>query len=202
MAAKPTGGDASDSVEAACLRALSAGGVAFRQVPHAKAIGIAYPLELDGPLDGVTITGARKRSPTNFIDCRLAEALLDWASALRARGVAAIEHYSIYRKAAQVAGTSKPSAHAAGLAIDAARFHMDDGRVLSVLDDWQDKTLGADPCAERPTEAEAGELLRGLVCDAARQGLFQIIVTPNHDAAHFNHVHLELAENRGYTWIK
>jgi hypothetical protein len=146
--------------------------------------------------------GAATRSPTNFIDCRLAEALLEWAPTLRASGIVAIEHYSIYRKAATVAGTPKPSAHAGGLAIDAARFHLADGRVLSVLDDWKDKTLGADPCPRRASEADAGALLRDLVCDAAADGRFQIIVTPNHNAAHYNHVHLELAAHRGATWIR
>jgi hypothetical protein len=32
-----------------------------------------------------------------------------------------------------------------------------------------------------------------VICDVARSGLFHHILTPNHDAAHKNHFHLDIA---------
>jgi hypothetical protein len=34
--------------------------------------------------------------------------------------------------------------------------------------------------------------MRKLVCDAARAGLFQTVITPHYNDAHRDHVHLEI----------
>jgi hypothetical protein len=115
--------------------------------------------------------------------------------------VTAIDHYSIYRPDAQVAATRKPSGHSLAMAIDAGRFHMRDGRMLTVLDHWTDKTKGADPCASRLAQGADERLLRELVCDASRRGIFQTIVTPHHNPEHDNHVHLEVSASFAPTWI-
>ena len=88
------------------------------------------------------------------------------------RGVARIEHYSIYRPGARVAGSGRESGHARGLAIDAARFYLQNGSVLDVLTDWEERDHGGSPCPRRPEEAWQSRLLRGIVCDAVDQQLF------------------------------
>jgi len=44
--------------------------------------------------------------------------------------------------------------------------------------------------------------MRRVVCDAAARNVFQVIITPHYNRAHHNHVHLEIAERGGSTWIR
>jgi hypothetical protein len=197
VATKP----AQDS-ESACYAALRAAGVAFQSVPRADAVGIAWPLKLTGTFDGVRVHGSGKDdAPTNYLDCRLARALLTWAPALRAQGVVGLEHYSMYRTDSVVSNSDKSSGHALGRAIDVAKFELKDGRTLSVLDDWKNRARGKDPCQSWPDD-EAGRVMRQLVCKAAERGLFQIVVTPHYNDAHGNHVHLEVDPNAGSLWLR
>lgn len=187
---------------AACYQGLRDANVAFDEVTPARAGGIDYPIKLTGELGGIRIRGNGKQAPTAYLDCRLAEALLAWTPTLRAAGITAIDHYSMYRKNAKVAGTSKPSGHASGFAIDAARFHFADGTEVGVLDDWEDRTRGADPCSARPHESSHARRVRDVVCEAAEKGIFQIVITPHYNEAHHNHVHLEIAEQPRAAWIR
>ena len=187
--------------ESGCRAALRAAGVAYESVPRAAAGSIPWPIVLAGPVDGVRIRGSGKAdAPTNYLDCRLASALLAWAPMLRAKGVVGLEHYSMYRPESVVANSNKPSGHSLGWAIDVAKFELGDGRVLSVLDDWKNRARGADPCRSWPDD-EAGRLMRQLVCEAAARGLFYTVVTPHHNDAHGNHVHLEIDPQKGSLWI-
>ncbi|MEY4582502.1 MAG: hypothetical protein RL701_7205, partial [Pseudomonadota bacterium] len=189
-----------EQTETACYRALRTAGVSYRQVANAAVSVIEWPIALTGPVAGVRIHGTGNADePTNYLDCRLANTLLTWAPLLRARGVIGLEHYSLYRADAVVGDSKKTSGHATGRAIDVAKFELSDGRTLTVLDDWKNRKRGADPC-ETYRDDEAGKLMRVLVCDAAARGLFQTIVTPHHNDAHGNHVHLEVNPN-STQWI-
>ena len=146
-------------------------------------------------------SGGKADAPTNYLDCRLARTLLSWAPTLRAKGVVGLEHYSMYRAESVVGRSNKPSGHSLGRAIDLAKFELRDGRVLSVLDDWTQRTRGGDPCRSWPDDADA-RLMRQLVCEAAARGLFHIVVTPHHNDAHANHVHLEIDPQGQSLWIR
>jgi hypothetical protein len=187
--------------EAACYGDLSEQGVAFRRVAKGDAPGLAWPIQLTAALDGVLIHGGKKNAPTNYLDCRLARALLAWTPSLRAQGVVGLAHLSMYRRNAVVAGTSKQSGHALGRAIDVARFEMRDGRELSVLHDWTNRTRGADPCQAWPSDNDAARTMRKLVCAASELEVFQTVLTPHYNDAHNNHVHLELSGSGDDAWI-
>ena len=188
---------------AQCYRALRRKAVRFSRVAKAKTRGVAYPIRLTGPVGGIEIRGTGKSgAPTNYLDCRLAQSLLAWAPTLRRAGVVAIDHYSAYRKNAIVAGSKKVSAHASAMAIDAARFHLKDGRTADVLKDWRLKARGADPCKVRPRESPKAKLMRRVVCKAAEQNIFHVVITPHYNRAHRNHVHLEIADHARATWIR
>lgn len=193
--------DVAQAPDEACHRALRQAGASFVKVAVDHAPGVRLPVRLTGPIAGVEIRGTGTNKATHYLDCRLGLALVRWAPQLKAASVVRIDHYSIYRPDAQVGATQKLSGHALALAIDAARFHLNDGRVLTVLETWTDKTKGADPCAPRPQQSEDERLLRALVCDAARLGIFQTIVTPHHNPDHDNHVHLEVSSASAPTWI-
>jgi hypothetical protein len=160
------------------------------------------PVYLLSPLSGVSFSPSNGISEHGMLDCRLAVALLAWAPILQQAGVVKVEHYSTYRPGARVARSSRSSGHARALAIDAAKFHLEDGRVLDVDLDWDERERGGDPCTERRREDAGGRLLRRVVCEAVEQSLFQVVITPHHDRAHQNHVHLELVPNVDWIYVR
>lgn len=198
--ALPSGRGIANLSADACLAVLRAKGVSFDALAAEDAIGVRTPVRVLGPIGGVTIAPRNdpSRSPHAIVDCRLALAVLVWAPTLRAAHIAKIEHYSAFRANARIGGAGATSAHASAMALDAALFHTDDGQVLDVLVDWADRTRGADPCTPRDGEPARSHILRSVVCEAVRADLFQVVLTPHHDAAHQNHVHLELRP--GVTW--
>lgn len=191
-----------EETDAACYAALRAAGVSYGPVSRSDARAIIWPLVLSGVIGGVRVHGTgRVDAATNYLDCRLARALLAWAPLLRARGVIGLEHYSMYRAEPVVNSSDKPSGHALGRAIDVAKFELNDGRTLSVLEDWKNRARGGDPCGTYSDE-RAGRTIRELVCEAATRGLFQIVVTPHHNDAHANHVHLEVDPQASSLWLR
>jgi hypothetical protein len=188
----------------ACADLLTRQGVAFDRLQPDAAHGVRMPVRLRGALNGVEVTATThdRRSTATILDCRLALALLSWAPTLRRAGITRIEHYSMYRPGARVAGSHRDSGHAHGLAIDAARFYLRNGTELDVLNDWEERDRGGAPCPKRLEEAWSSRLLRGVVCDAVDNKLFQIVITPHHDRAHGNHVHLERKPEVDWTYVR
>jgi hypothetical protein len=185
-----------------CYAALAAEGVSFERVAARDAFGVRTPVRLRGPLRGVEVVASGRHRTHAILDCRLALALLWWTPALRDAGVVRVEHYSIYRPGARTAGEGRVSGHARGMAIDAARFHLRNGEVLDVLTDWEDRDRGGAPCPQRPDEGRPSRVLRGVVCDAVEGNLFQVVLTPHHDRAHGNHVHLEIRPDVDWSYVR
>ena len=122
--------------------------------------------------------------------CPLAAAVSLWrrqsvepaARELLGAEVEAIEHFGVYA-CRNIYGRedARPSAHATAEAMDIAAFRLSDGRQISVLGDWQ------------PDGPEA-RFLRRVRDDACR--LFGVVLSPDYNAAHRDHLHLELHDNR------
>lgn len=171
------------------------------------ARGVLAPVRLTGPLHGVLFRGEgseleRTKSPHEIIDCRLVLALDDATELLRKRSIVEVRHYSIYRLPEDSWPRGKPAArHPGGLAIDAGLFIKQDGRVLDV-DKHFHGAIGAKTCGPgarpRPATAEAMEL-RSILCAIADRRLFNVVLTPNYNAPHKNHFHLEVTA--GKTWF-
>ena len=194
--------DVADLGPAACFDALRAADIAYEHVPSDLARRVAMPVRLTRPVAGVQVVSRNGSELHQIVDCRLAVALLGWAPSLRARGVVKLEHYSTYRPGARVRRSGKPSGHARAMAVDAARFHLEDGRVLDVDEHWQEHERGGPACPRRDHESEDAQLVRGVVCDAIQGGLFQVVLTPHHDRDHKNHVHLELVPDVDWTYVR
>ena len=97
--------------------------------------------------------------------------------------VTAVEHYgTVSCRRVNGARTGRWSEHATGNAIDIASFRLSDGRRVSVLGDWN----GDDPSARFLKEARDG------ACDA-----FGTVLSPDYNAAHADHLHLDQAA-RGF----
>lgn len=158
------------------------------------AVGVSVPVRVTGPLGGVRYVTPGAKSPYGILDCRLALALADLGQLLRQHGVVEVRVDNMYRPKARLPGKKKRSQHSYGLAIDLTRLELDDGTELIVERDF-DGAIGEPVCGERARAElgrEAGKL-RDIICDVARAELFHHILTPNHDAAHRDHFHLDIA---------
>lgn len=185
----------------ACRRALRARGAAFRGLPRSAAPGVRQPIRLSSALGGVRFEARDGRGRHEIVDCHLAVALLAWAEDLRRAGVVRVVHYSTYRAGARIGRSSKVSGHAHALAIDAAGFELEDGRQLTVVDDWAPREPHGDPCRRRLRGGQDAKLLRDVVCKAVRRDLFQVVLTPHHDRAHQDHVHMELSRRGTWSFV-
>jgi hypothetical protein len=197
----PSGREIASLHPGECRRLLDRAGVRFESVPDDAAPHVAEPVYLLSPLEGVSFGPKNGTSEHGMVDCRLAVALLAWAPSLQEAGVVKVEHYSTYRPGARVRASRKSSGHARAMAIDAARFHLRDGTILDVDLDWDERERGGDPCPVRRSEDDKGQLLRQLVCEAVARDLFQVVITPHHDRAHQNHVHLELVPEVDWSYV-
>ncbi|MFT3774438.1 MAG: extensin family protein [Minicystis sp.] len=90
--------------------------------------------------------------------------------------------------------------HPAGLAIDVGLLHKRDGRWINVARDFHGR-IGAKTCGEgapMPENPDAKEL-RALVCESADLGVFTYVLTPDYNAAHADHFHMEIKP--GVKWF-
>ena len=119
-----------------------------------------------------------------LIDCRLAEPLARWVGEVVAPVIAA--NYSSPLRAVQTGlgyecrnrnheTTGKLSAHAIGLAVDISGFELANAQIVSVKS-------GNDPVSEAVLRT-----IRTAGC-----GWFTTVLGPGSDAAHANHLHLDI----------
>jgi hypothetical protein len=129
-----------------------------------------------------------------MLDCRLVLALDELARVLELHGVVKVHVDNLYRPRARLPGKRKPSQHAHGLAVDVRALELGDGRLLVVERDWSGPTA-TPPCGPGSgleARSEEAVALRNIVCDIVRQGVFHHVLTPSYDAAHRDHVHMDI----------
>jgi hypothetical protein len=90
--------------------------------------------------------------------------------------------------------------HPGGLAIDVGKLHKKDGTWITLAAHFHgkigDRACGADaPVPENPE----GRELRSIVCEAMDNHLFTYVLTPNYNAAHADHFHMEIKP--GVKWF-
>jgi len=166
------------------------------EVSPADAEAVHQPVRVR-EIGGVEVVYEGRRAVNHVMDCRLVAALTEWVPRLRAAGVVRVRHLSAFRPGSRVRGSSRPSGHSRGLAVDLRYFELEDGRTLDVLEDWEQRERGADPCA-----VDDDNPIRDAVCAAVARDLFQVVVTPHHDDAHANHVHLEVVPRVPWQWVR
>lgn len=186
--------------DGACLRALQRARVPFERL--APTAGIAQPIRLTGPLEGVRYRSSERREVYELMDCRLAVGLVRFSRMLRTLGITEVQHYSTYRPPTEAEARRQPvqARHAGGMAIDAAWFVRQDGARFSVLEHFHGH-LGRPVCgpdARVPNDDEGARLLRTIACDAGRRGYFHVILTPNYNRPHRNHFHLEVTRRANW----
>jgi len=184
-----------------CEAELAKRGIAFAKQP--AMTDVHDPVKLSGPLHGVTVkTGG---GANDIFDCRLVLAVDDFAAQLAKKDVTEILAFGAYRPQKQNGCTAKYAGlqHCGGLALDIAAFKKKDGSVLVVDKDFHGK-IGWSTCGgakPNPATPQATELW-GYVCDAASTATFNVILTPNHNAQHHNHFHVEVTPDAEWMLIK
>jgi hypothetical protein len=169
---------------AECLEALDRLGVAHRRV---RRPGIAIAVQVRGLVGGIEY---RSQSGEPLVlDCSLVHALASAGPMLRARGIERVNYSSAYQRR-NIRGTSRPSRHSFGLAIDVHTFALGGETIATVKSDYEQGLGDADDCVGEPL-TEPGGLLRALECDLVRSDLFRALLTPDFDPDHYNHFHLE-----------
>ena len=117
--------------------------------------------------------------------CPVAAALAVWeqqvvqpyAEQVFGQRVKTIRHLGSYN-CRKIGGSDQWSEHATGNAVDIAAFVLADGRTISILKDWDGKA----------DEVEFLASVRDGAC-----GLFSTVLSPDYNAAHADHFHLDQA---------
>jgi len=187
-----------------CLAALKKREVPFKEVEPTR--GVETPVRLTGPLHGVrfrtvTAQGPEDKDHRTIADCRLVLALDDLAQVLHRHDVVEAEYYSMYRR--RGLGWVKPGKrHPGGRAIDLVTLRLSDGTAYSVRNDFHGG-VGAQTCGDKATkprkDTPGAQLWRSVVCEMDRMRSFNLLLTPNHDWGHRDHLHMEVRS--GIKWF-
>jgi hypothetical protein len=173
-----------------CRALLTQAGAAFTLLPAQRESAQCGD-------DGAVRFGAREigyRPADVGFACPVAAALVVWerevvqAAAQRhfGRRVAGIDHFGAYNcRRMYGRETGAWSEHARANAFDIAAFRLDDGTRIAVIGDWAD--TGA-----------KGRFLREVRDGACR--LFATTLSPDYNAAHRDHLHLDQASRGEWGW--
>jgi hypothetical protein len=160
--------------------------------------GVADPVTVTTPINGIEYRyyGQDKVRSSMFMDCELALSLAEAASHLRAHDVVEATDIGIYNYRCIGGGTPPDcprgvSEHAYALAIDLHGFTDAGGTFYSVEDDWVIDPDGEETCSAT-TENAKDRFLHELICELKDAGVWNIVLTPNYNADHRNHFHVDL----------
>ncbi|AKT38583.1 extensin family protein [Chondromyces crocatus] len=186
-----------------CLSLLALRDVPFEVAPPTK--GVDTPVRLTGPVRGVHFVPVEAQGPPEkdfrtIADCRLALALDDLALVLSPHHVQRAEYFSMYRR--KGVGFVKPGKrHPGGRAIDLVNLVLADGTTYSVRRDFHG-TRGVGTCGDRAgkprRDTEGARVWWSVICELDRLRSFNLILSPNHDWAHRDHLHMEVRS--GIRW--
>jgi hypothetical protein len=169
----------------ACVATLNAHGVAFEPAQISEAPDPRC--HIPGPVRVSQIEAPFSRPVV--MSCLLADrfALFEHSAvqklAMQDLGheVVRINHLGAYSCRASTGQRDRLSEHAYGLAIDISGFQLSDGTVVNVERDWSQPG---------PKSVFLHELAR------AACGYFSVVLTPDSNADHFNHMHFDIGPER------
>lgn len=173
-----------------CVAELTAARVNFS--PKPDRIDSESCHQVQAGLLGADMGTVARMSPAQpEMTCRLALAVSVWrrqslepaAREFLGSDVVQIDHFGAYacRNVNNGVGSTRVSAHAQAAALDVAGVRLRDGRRISLTDDWR----GDGPEAR---------FLRRIRDDACR--IFGTVLSPDYNAVHQDHLHLEATDTR------
>lgn len=170
-------------------------------IPACRAVldrsEVAYstlPAEGEGPCarpDRTQLSGFPLRPSVPATTCPVAAALELWriksvapaAREILGSELSHFEHMGVYNCRRMRGGSSNAwSQHATGNAIDISAVVLEDGRRISLIDDWDGD----------PAKANFLRQIRDDACD-----VFAVVLSPDYNAAHADHFHLD----QGSNWV-
>jgi hypothetical protein len=185
-----------------CRQILDGVGQKYTVGPMNK--GVKDPITVTLPIRGLNFFayGGTKAQTALFMDCSLAVALHKLAGALQPKGIVALEHIGIYNYRCIGGGNPDtdnctPSMHAQARGIDIHELRDMAGTTYNVETDWI-----IDPDAEKTCSAKTANvkdaLLHEVACNWNALAIFNIILTPNYNADHRNHFHVDLTDGSDF----
>jgi pimeloyl-ACP methyl ester carboxylesterase len=166
-----------------CLEAMKKAGIAGHLYQTRLTTPVPTPVEITGSVQGVHFKMMHD-DRTLVMSCELAIRLPVMADVLKQHGVTLVQVMSSYREKPRV------SFHSLGLALDVMGFVTQKG-VLSVRDDFI-TTPGYRTCEGPEPSTPNARFLRELACDLARTNKFSSVLTPNYNAGHRDHMHVDI----------
>lgn len=170
---------------AACLAELDARGVAYREVELAPPKDGRCMIPTAVRVSRTAVPLSRSATMSCFLADRLDAfergALQKLALSDLGKSVSRIDHLGAYSCRANTGKHHELSQHAYGMAIDISGFRLSDGTHVSVEHDWSQPG---------PKRTFLHHVAR------AACGYFSVVLTPDSNADHYNHFHLDLGPDR------
>ena len=151
---------------------------------------IADPVWVLGSIEGLELFDP-SGFPTSRVltSCEAALALADTAADLALEGVVGLRHWGSY-SCRPISGTATLSQHGYADAFDITGFELRDGSLVTLVDHWEHDT-------EAPSTPEAA-LLQDAAWRWYDQRIWNVILTPNYNQAHYDHFHVDLTPGGEY----
>jgi hypothetical protein len=191
-----------DAMPASCRDALALYQVEFTAGPDSP--GVDDPVTATMPINGMPYRFLGNANPrtTMFADCTLILSLAKAAPIMRAHDVVEVSDLGIYNYRC-IGGGPPPncpngiSQHAFAKAIDIAAVTDRAGETAVVNDDWVIDPNSEDTC-DAPTEPGKDQHLHELICALKNASVWNIVLTPNYNADHRNHFHVDLTPDSDF----
>jgi len=173
-----------------CRSQLTALGLSWTGAGTNK--GIADSIRVASPIRGVKFRYVASSTTSPILgNCAFFVKLAAAADKMKAWGVEEFTHIGTYNYRT-IAGSSKLSQHALGMAIDIAGFRTTGGVYYSINNNAHFvKNTSSGTCTQARTSA-GDKLFKGWACDVKAADIFNIILTPNYNTAHRDHFHIDL----------
>lgn len=182
-------------LDTSCHAMLDALGLDW--APASATRGIADPVRVQPIIGGVAFRYVSRSEPTAMLmDCELGVRLHRLTEILTPYGIDEVVHIGIYNYRCIGGGDPDvdgctPSQHAFARAIDLHAFGVAGSEpTFSTELDWVITTAG-DSCPI-PSSSEEDRVLKELACTMWAERIFEIVLTPNYNAAHRNHFHVDM----------
>jgi hypothetical protein len=166
--------------------------------------GVTDPVTVTFPLNGMPFRYTDSTTPrkTAMMDCTLAKSLAEAAPIWKAHDVVEVADYGIYNYRC-IGSTGTPpncpsgmSQHAYAKAIDLVAFTTSDSTTYTVKTDFVIDPDGKTCTA--PTEPGKDTWLHQLICELKANRVWNIVLTPNYNADHRDHFHVDLTPNADF----
>jgi hypothetical protein len=182
-----------------CIRELAALGVIFeyrgdqRETPAGQSnltCDVNDAVRVQNPINGVSYRYIESSSASALYgSCELMLAVYQLSGLLREYGIVEVGHIGTYN-CRVISGTSTLSRHGYGDAIDLGSFFTSSGDEYNLVRDWQHNTTSF--------STDKARILYEIGQEMHQRGIFNIVLTPNYNAAHDNHFHVDLTPGGNY----